>query len=450
MDKIKKILCIVFLIVIALTIVICMLINSQDKKRTEEENNEFSNYGGDVKPIEYNNGFEDIIDSRIFFSVDNAIKKYEKICRINTEIDYSNEYFDEDEYLANIKSEQIRNQAIYDLLDKEYIKRESITVNNVSKVIFNIDSETIILPKRMIYKYGDACNTYIYETYFIRDNLVEDKFFIIRVNNKNSTFSLEFVNKEYDSISSVEVNINDNSIENTGYNSFKIKDIKTEEVAKYYMDNYKMLVNASPSIIYDKYMDSNYKQKRYGSLEEFENYVNENIEEIKKCQVTKYATESIGDGKVQYICIDQYGNYYIFDENSTMQYNVKFDNYTIETDKFKETYMESEDEKKVQMNIDKFIQMINRHDYKTSYNYISQGFKNNYFETQDKFKNYIKNTFFEYNNFDFENIEKKGSNIYICEFYVTDSTGGNTEKRKEKIIMQLNDNFDFEMSFSVE
>ena len=147
MNKIKRILCIVFMLVIVLIIVICMLIKDLENKDTEKENEDFSNYGGDVKPKEYNNGFDDVNDSRIFFSVVDAVKKYEKICRVNTEIDYSNEYFDEDEYLDNIKSEQLRNKAIYDLLDKEYIKREAITVDNVSKVMFDIDSDTIILPK---------------------------------------------------------------------------------------------------------------------------------------------------------------------------------------------------------------------------------------------------------------------------------------------------------------
>lgn len=450
MDKIKKILYMVFLMVIILIITICMLIKGQEKKAGENENVEFSNYGGDATPVKYNNGFEDVIDSRMFFSIENAVNKYEKICRINTDIDYSEEFFDEDEYLSNIKNDETKNQAIYDLLDKNYIKSKNINAKNVSDFIFNIDSDTIILPKKMIYKYGNNCNTYIYETYFIKGNEIENKSFIVRVNNKNSTFSLEFVNEEYDDINSINVNLNDDDIENTGYNVFKTKNVKTEEVAKAYMDNYKQLVSVNPSVIYNNYMNSNYKSKRYGSLEEFENYVYKNIDEIKRCQVTKYATESLEDGKVQYVCVDQYGNYYIFDESSTMMYNIKFDNYTIATDKFRETYMEADDEKKIQMNIDKFIQMINRHDYKTSYSCISEGFKKNYFDTQEKFENYIKNNFYEYNNFEFESIEKKGSNIYVCKFYITDSTGENSEQREQNIIMQLNDNLDFEMSFGVE
>ena len=449
MNKIKKILCIVFMLVIVLIIIICMLIKDLESKDTEKENEDFSNYGGDVKPKEYNNGFDDVNDSRIFFSVVDAVNKYEKICRVNTEIDYSNEYFDEDEYLDNIKSEQLRNKAIYDLLDKEYIKREAITVDNVSNVMFDIDSDTIILPKRMICKYGNNCNSFIYETYFIKDNIIKNKCFIVRVSNKNSTFSLEFINEEYEDLSNIEISINDNTIENTGYNEFKIKNVKTEEVAKSYMDNYKQLLIIQPSIIYDNYMDTNYREKRYGSLDDFEEYVKENMDGFKKSQVVKYTTNSIEGGKIQYVCMDQFGNYYIFDESSTMQYTVQLDTYTIPTEKFKTEYDKAESEKKVQMNIDKFIQMVNRHDYKTSYNCIADGFKNNYFDTQDKFENYIKNAFFEYNNFEFENIEQKGNNLYTCTVTLTDLTGNSNDTKKITIIMQLNDNYDFKMSFGV-
>lgn len=449
MNKIKRILCIVFMLVIVLIIVICMLIKDLENKDTEKENEDFSNYGGDVKPKEYNNGFDDVNDSRIFFSVVDAVKKYEKICRVNTEIDYSNEYFDEDEYLDNIKSEQLRNKAIYDLLDKEYIKREAITVDNVSKVMFDIDSDTIILPKRMICKYGNNCNSFIYETYFIKGNIIENKCFVVRVSNKNSTFSLEFINEEYEDLSNIEISINDNTIENTGYNEFEIKNVKTEEVAKSYMDNYKQLLIIQPSIIYDNYMDTNYREKRYGSLDEFEEYVKENMDGFKKSQVVKYTTNSIEGGKIQYVCMDQFGNYYIFDESSTMQYTIQLDTYTIPTEKFKTEYDKAESEKKVQMNIDKFIQMVNRHDYKTSYNCIADGFKNNYFDIQDKFENYIKNAFFEYNNFEFENIEQKGNNLYTCTVTLTDLTGNSKDTKKITIIMQLNDNYDFKMSFSV-
>ena len=133
-----------------------------------------------------------------------------------------------------------------------------------------------------------------------------------------------------------------------------------------------------------------------------------------------------------------------------MNYEVLLDNYTITTNKFKETYSEANNEKKVQMNVDKFIQMINRHDYKTSYNCISSGFKKNYLDTQEKFEEYMKNVFFEYNKFEFRNIEQKGSNLYTVTLNITDLTEESSEARNVTIIMQLNDDLDFEMSFGIE
>lgn len=451
MQKIKKILILLFVAIIVLMIVIYLLLQKQVNKQ-DNQNENTANYGGDISPIEYNNGFSEVSDYTIFFSIENAIEKYEKICKFNIDADYSdtNIYINEDEYLLEIKNEEQRKKAIYDLLDKDYISNNKITIENINKFIFDIDTDTVLVPKRLIYKYGTNINTYIYETYFIKNQKVENKAFIVRVNNKNSTFSIEFVNDEFEDISGLKVNINDESIENTGYNKFSIKSVKTEQVAKEHLDNYKELVMANPSIIYNDYLNDEYKETRYGSLEYFEKYVNENIEEIRKCQLTKYAMESISDNKEQYVCVDQYGNYYIFDESSTMQYTVKFDNYTITTDKFKEAYSKANNEKKVQMNVDKFIQMINRHDYKTSYNCISSGFKKNYLDTQEKFEEYMKNVFFEYNNFEFRNIEQKGSNLYTVTLNITDLTEESSETRNVTIIMQLNDDLDFEMSFGIE
>ena len=43
------------------------------------------------------------------------------------------------------------------------------------------------------------------------------------------------------------------------------------------------------------------------------------------------------------------------------------------------------------MNVDKFFQMINRKDYKTSYKCLADSYKNNYFKTENDFANFVKN-----------------------------------------------------------
>ena len=101
------------------------------------------------------------------------------------------------------------------------------------------------------------------------------------------------------------------------------------------------------------------------------------------------------------------------------------------------------------MNIDKFIQMINRHDYRTSYNCIADSFKNNYFKTQEEFQNYIENNFYSYNKFEFKSCEKKAADIYVCKVQLTDYMDENSEIKEINVIMQLGDNLDFKMSFGM-
>ena len=74
-----------------------------------------------------------------------------------------------------------------------------------------------------------------------------------------------------------------------------------------------------------------------------------------------------------------------------MNFTVKFDNYTIPTEKFTTTYKDVTDEQKIQMDVNKFVQMINRQDYRTSYALIDDGFKSNYFKTNNEFEEFIKN-----------------------------------------------------------
>ena len=450
MDKLKKILILIFIIVIILIGIIYGLLKKQANTENNAATDNLEDLGGGYEPEEDDNGYKDVTDANIFFTVVNCVERYEKICKLNINNASEDVYINEDEYLLDIKNESQRKEAIIDLLDKKYIKQNNINENNVLDYVFSIDSDSYLISKKMKVKYGTSVNTYLYEVYLVNGQNISEKILIVRMNNSNSTFSIEFVNNTNVDISKIQVLENQDDIENTGYNKFRIKTMKTEEVAQEYMNNYKELVMADPSIIYNEYMDDEYKNNRFGSEEEFKNYINKNIDDIRICQLSKYAKETIEDNKNQYICVDQYDNYYIFDSSSVMQYTIKFDNYTIATDKFKKTYEDAQDEKKVQMNIDKFIQMINRQDYRTSYNCISQGFKNNYLNTQDKFENYIKNILFKYNKFEFKNIEKKGSNLYTCNLNITDLTGENTEVKNITLIMQLNEGLDFEMSFAIQ
>ena len=102
------------------------------------------------------------------------------------------------------------------------------------------------------------------------------------------------------------------------------------------------------------------------------------------------------------------------------------------------------------MNIDKFFKMINRHDYKTAYSCLATSFKNNYTLTGEKFIEAVKNKFFTYNNVEYVKCDEVGNNTYAYEIKLTDLTGNNQEEKTITIIMKLNDEDNFEMSFDIE
>ena len=161
---------------------------------------------------------------------------------------------------------------------------------------------------------------------------------------------------------------NENSlIEENDNNSYKVQSVTNEYIANEYFVLYKRLALSDPELLYNMFSNE-YKSARFGSLNEFKNYINNNKEEIMKINMGQYLVDAY-DEYTEFVAKDQFGNYYVFDENNSKgDVEIKLDTYTIPTEKFKTEYDKAESEKKVQMNIDKFIQMVNRHDYKTSYN----------------------------------------------------------------------------------
>ena len=155
------------------------------------------------------------------------------------------------------------------------------------------------------------------------------------------------------------------------------------------------------------------------------------------------------DDYIEYVCKDQYDNLYIFNEMLPMSFTLKLDTYTITTDKFKSTYAVATDKNKAKMNIDKFFQMINRQDYKTSYNCIADSFKNNYFQNEEKFKQYVKQNFFLYNKISYKNVSDMGNGIYVYTLELFDLTGNKSEKKEVTVIIRLKEELNFEMSFEM-
>ena len=96
------------------------------------------------------------------------------------------------------------------------------------------------------------------------------------------------------------------------------------------------------------------------------------------------------------------------------------------------------------------LKMINNKDYKAAYDCLDDSFKNNNFESYDKFEAYIKEKFFDYTII--ENIEKfeKVSSYYVCKTAVASGINLASDKGQKSFIVELKDDNKFGLSFEVE
>lgn len=428
------ILIIISIIIILLTGSILFLLK---KSNNNDSIPEISDVGED---IDYSSTNEKIVTDKIeYYTVRNCINNY--LNALNKE---SSIYYFGNEYNKDV---QIEN--VYSLLSSKFIKQQNITQSNLFSIIKTIDEEEIFIPLEMKVLEKENINQYIVygEIQTLSNKFISKSFIIVNLDMKNKTYSIEPVIDNYNSIDDITLNNENIAINKNDYNMYKNQNITNEYVTNEYFVLLKRLMLSDPDMAYTL-MKEEYKNSRFGNINEFRNYINNNRQEILKIDMKQYLVNNY-ENYIEYVAKDQFGNLYIFDENEDKSIDIKFDTYTLKSEVFTNKYIKSTDEEKVQMNIDKFIQMINRHDYITSYNCIADSFKNNYFKTQEEFQNYIENNFYSYNKFEFKSCEKKAADIYVCKVQLTDYMNENSEIKEINVIMQLGDNLDFKMSFGM-
>ena len=435
MKNIKKYIIILCIIIVIIIISICVLTIKQKKS-----NDELKNIVSEIEsPIEETKE----INWTEYDTINFAVNRYVQTINANNST-YIELRQSEEENSGEVEN-QI-NQLILDMLSDTYIKNNEITNENLREKITLESEQLVFIPLKAKKLIEEDIRTYVVDG-IVQNIEYENKgerCYIVNVNYSNQTFSVEPSQKKYEEIDKVDKIANISKNENNEYINTTINNqTKTQT----YINMYKRLALSVPELAYN-YMDEEYRNKRFESIEGFKEYIENNRDNIEEISLKKYLAEN-NDNYTEYVGQDKYGNLYIFDEKGILDFTLKLDTYTIPTDKFKETYNTAEDYKKVQMNIDKFFQMINRQDYKTAYSCLAQNYKDNYFKTQEEFEKYVKNNFYTYNKVSYEKYEQKGNKLYIFSIKLEDITGENAEKKEIKIVMQLDDDLNFEMSFGM-
>ena len=201
-------------------------------------------------------------------------------------------------------------------------------------------------------------------------------------------------------------------------------------------------------------------ENSYNTLDnDYKNYITKNFSTILASSIEKYKINEMENEK-EYICIDQYGNYYIFKDNGVMNYTVKFDTYTINTEEFNNKYDNGSEQLKVGMNLEKVFQALNRKDYDYIYGKLDSTFKQNNFKTLEDFEKFAKENFNDINKFEYGKFQEQ-SGVYIYEILISDAQEKVTDDKEENneqtsedkiqknFVVKLEDNREFKFAFNI-
>ena len=440
--NVKKIILIVIIVFIILIIGITIIIKYLDNK-SEKIQDETGDPG---IVIDYDNQTtEKVTDFVKFYTVVNCIDTY--IDRLN--INHTSYYgIDENNnYTIRVSNEDI-NQNIYDLLSKEYIKNNGITIENLRENVDVMEQNAIFVPLQMKQLINSVRERYIVHGFLtdINSNFIKEIYLYVNLDISNHTFSIEpIADGTIENIDDVDLVNNNEAIEENTLNTYTEAKVNYEYLCKEHLEAYKKVLLCLPELAYE-FLDEDYKQERFGSYERFQEYLTDNHNAIFGLTLAEYNVNNYDDYR-QYVCVDNRGNYYLFEETDIMDYKVQLDTYTLKSEEYIDVYNSLTDSQKTSFDISTYIQMINTKDYTHAYETLSEGFKNNYFADEESFKNYIKENFYDYNVLEITSTRNEGD-IYIYESTIKNGTN-DSESKTYNFNVLLGEGTDFTISFNV-
>lgn len=407
-----SIIILIFLIILLSIIIVICKKNSLDTNISEEE------IDGNSFEVDINEDISRVIGNDEFYNVKNCVQYY---------IDYLNdENYD----------------AIYKVLDKNFIEDNNITVEKLKNSDIELDGNRYIAER--INKKEKDLDIIIYFVYgkVVNDDYTseEEKYFTVIIDNSQEIFSI--IPKSLEEDNSYEYNFDIEDDTTDYYNEFIYETFSEDKILTEYFNYYKELAIHRPSEAFSL-LEEEYRVKRFGNEEEkYVKYL-ENID-IDNIYPDKYMY-NIYDDYVEYVCIDKSGIYYIFKETAPMEFNLKLDTYTIESEKFITEYDSASDEEKVMMNIDKWISMIENKDYENSYNVLDETFRSNNFNILEEFEKYIKENMSNNYSLEFKEQNYLGQGIYTQVIKLS----SDDEEITKTVIIKLEEDRKFVLSFDI-
>ena len=442
-SNLYKIIIVVVIIIIIIVALLLLLLN-----RNEYENETYV----PAPSVTYSETVEKLENYNKFYSLEEMIKKY---CIYDS---YGN------------------SEGIYSVLDNAYCEANGITLENAVNKIerHNLSDYNLILEEAYIF--DDSLYPVFFTKSIIRNTEEKQELYLIlKMDQANLTFSVIPINKEvFDGyINNQGSKLATSPIEKNNYNTQEDVTVSEKNVLDKYFDNYIYELMYRPEEAYSR-LNEEYRTAKFTDYNDFLNYINVHNSEMVQMDIksaktledfateddyneymANYELKGINLYKIeekeeykQYICIDDFGNYYIFRENGVNDYDILLDTYTIDLPEFLEKYNNSNRKDKVLYNVQKIVDALNTKDYRYVYNKMDETFRNNNYKTLEEFEQYIQNSIFEKNTVGYTNYAESGD-ISTVDLKLQDKTEREDGIYTMTVAMQLKEGTDFVMSFTM-
>ena len=436
MNKIKTL---IFVILAIIIIIIISLIFLAKQRKTQGSDYQDTDFEHDVSNVEINQSIEQVTNRNDYYAVKNIIGKYAYAI-----VDGGTE-------------------SVYNMINTDYLNKNGITVNNIIEVIDNVIGSDLSeeqmnelklnISIEKMYCKESAVNIRTFFVYGNFSNNVEQNEIafqiIVEIDSKNNTFYIyptSYVVQNYKDERDLERYTTAlTEIPKNNYNTFSFVNVDDSTIINDYLSNFKNLLINDVDSSYEL-LNEDYKTNKFGTIDEYKKYVDNNINYLLSITIDKYKKDVTENG-TRYTCIDENGNYYVFEETAIMQYKVLLDTYTMILPEFAEQYDHLDNTKKVVMNIEKVIQALNLRDFKYIYNKLDDTFKASNFSTLQNFEIYMNENYPSTYNVEYTTYNQE-NDIYMQTIILDDKNSD--EQKQNTIIMQLKDNYEFVMSFSVQ
>lgn len=292
------------LIVILLIVIFSIIYNSPDSI--------FSNKDNRVTRVDNVNEY---------YNVQTCVKKFYEL--------YKDVYYGENFYenLTNEEFKQRSLEILYNMLDKEYIEKYSITKDNISEKVGEVLNATLQINDIYRIKKNDDIAMYIVYSEQVDNvnNKIEDLNLMVKIDSSRNTFGIlldnYIVDQGFNNIKeNQKYNIELSNILANSTNKFTAADIDQVTYVENMFEDYRYSMMYNRNRAYSL-VNEETKNNKFNTFDSYNEYIKNNIKSIVIMEIKTYKVNK-QEKYTDYEYVDTYGNQYTFRVTSPMKYTV--------------------------------------------------------------------------------------------------------------------------------